>query len=101
MRNRDLAGSSRAFPREYVRLKQSQNPGRNDLVSRVRVPQKTAFSGTMASCHIAPNRLSKAKVSIPAEKRQVASERRPRQVAATAKAALNMAAAKANAEFRL
>jgi hypothetical protein len=101
MRNRDLAGSSREFPREYVRLKQIQNPGRNDFVTRVRVPQKAAFSGASASCHIAPNRFSSAKVSIPAEKHQVATERRPRQAAATARAALNMAAPKPNAEFRV
>jgi hypothetical protein len=76
-------------------------PGRNDFVIRVRVSQKAAHSGTSASRHIAPNRLSSAKVSIPAEKHQVASERRLRQAAATAKAALNVAAAKANTEFRL
>src|SRR5437016_10918039 len=100
-RNRDLAGNSREFPREYVRLKQSQNPGRNDFVTRVRVPQKAAFSGTSASCHIAPNKLSSAKVSIPAEKHQVASERRFRQAAATARAALSVAAARASTEFGL
>src|SRR6266700_8386035 len=101
MRNRDLVGSSRDLPREYVRLKQSQNPGRNDFATRARVPQKAAFSGTSASCHTAPNKLSSAKVTIPAEKHQVARERRFRQAAATAKAALNVAAAKASAEFGL
>src|SRR6187549_821820 len=101
MRNRELAGSSRDLPREYVRLKQSQNPGRNDFATRVRVPQKAAFSGSRASCHSAPNRLSKPKVSIPAEKHQVASERRFRQAAAMARAALNEPAAKASMEFGL
>src|SRR4030095_10601947 len=101
IRNRSLAGSPRGFPREYVRLKQSQNPGKNDFVTKVSVPKRTAFSETNASCHIAPIKLSSAKVSIPAEKHQVASERRPRQTAATARAALNTPAAKANTEFRL
>jgi len=84
-----------------VRLKQSQNAGKNDFVAKVSVPKKTAFSGTTASCHIAPNKLSSAKVSIPAEKHQVASERRARHAAATARAALNMPAPKANAELKL
>ncbi len=68
---------------------------------RARVPQKAAFSGTSASCHIAPNKLSSAKVTIPAEKHQFASERRLRQTAATARAALNEPAAKASTEFGL
>jgi hypothetical protein len=84
-----------------VRLKQSQNAGRSDFASKVSVPKNSAFSGTTASCHIAPNKASSAKVSIPAEKHQVASERRTRHPAATASAALNMAAAKANAELKL
>jgi hypothetical protein len=67
----------------------------------VRVSQKAALSGRSASRHIAPNKLSSAKVSIPAEKHQVASERRPRKAAATANAALNTPAAKASTEFRL
>jgi hypothetical protein len=50
---------------------------------------------------IAPNRLSKAKSSIPAEKLQVASERCVRHAAAAARAALNMPAAKANTVFAL
>ena len=71
-------------------------PGRNDLATRESVSQKAALSGRSASFAIAPNRLSNAKVSIPAEKHQVASERCFRQAAAAAKAALNMPAAKAN-----
>jgi hypothetical protein len=54
-----------------------------------------------ASCHIAPNKLSSAKVSIPAEKDQVARERRVRQAAAVASAVQKIAAAKANAELTL
>jgi hypothetical protein len=84
-----------------VRLKQSQNPGKNDFVTKVSVPKRTAFSEANASCHIAPNKLSSAKVSIPAEKHQVASERRARQTAAAARAAQDIAAAKANAELKL
>ena len=68
---------------------------------RARVPQKAAFSGTTASRHIAPNKLSSAKVTIPAEKHQVASERCFRQAAVAAKAALNMPAPKANKVFAL
>src|SRR4029453_6929201 len=97
-RNRDLIGNSRELPREYVRLKQSQIPGRNDFVTSVRPPQKAALSGIDGASHIAPKRFSSAKLSIPAEKHQVANERRPRQTAATARAALNVAATKANAE---
>ena len=67
-------------------------PGRNDLATRESVSQKAALSGRSASFAIAPNRLSNAKVSIPAEKHQVASERCFRHAAAAAKAALNMAA---------
>jgi len=61
-------------------------------------PQKAALSGIDGASHIAPKRLSSAKLSIPAEKHQVASERRPRQAAATARAALNVAATKAKTE---
>src|SRR5262249_13621695 len=100
-RNRDLAGNSREFPREYVRLKHSQIPGRNDFVIRVRVSQKAALSGRSAWRHIAPNKLSSAKVSIPAEKHQVASDRRLRQAAAAARARLNTPAAMAKVVFRL
>jgi hypothetical protein len=82
-----------------VKLKQSQIPGRNDFITNVRPAQKAALSGIEASSHIAPKKLSSAKVSIPTEKHQVASERRPRQTAATARAALNVAATKANTEF--
>jgi hypothetical protein len=84
-----------------VRLKQSQNGGKNDFATSVSVPKKRAFSGTSASCHSAPNKLSSAKVSMPAEKHQVASERRVRQAAAVANTVQNMAAAKANAELTL
>jgi hypothetical protein len=84
-----------------VRLKQSQNTGKKDFVTKVRVPKRTAFSGTTASCHIAPKKLSSAKVNIPAEKHQVATERRARQTAAIARAAQNTAAARANAELKL
>jgi hypothetical protein len=79
-----------------VKVKHSQIPGRNDFVIRVRPAQNAALSGIDAASHIAPKRLSSAKVSIPIEKHQVASERRPRQTAATARAALKVAAMKAN-----
>jgi hypothetical protein len=76
-------------------------PGRNDLATRESVSQKAALSGRSASFAIASNRLSNAKVSIPAEKHQVASERCFRQAATAAKPAVNMPAAKANTEFGL
>jgi hypothetical protein len=76
-------------------------PGRNDFATMASVPQKAAFSGERASFAIAPNRLSKANVSIPAEKHQVASDRCFRQAAAAAKAALDMPAAKARTVFGL
>ena len=76
-------------------------PGRNDLATRESVCQKAALSGRSVSFAIAPKRLSKAKISIPAEKHQVASERCFRQAAVAAKAALNMPAPKANKVFAL
>jgi hypothetical protein len=84
---------------EYVRLNVSQMPGRNDLATRESVCQKAALSGRSVSFAIAPNRLSKAKASIPAEKHQVASERCFLRAAVAAKAALNMAAANAKTAF--
>src|SRR5216117_1272437 len=100
-RNRARAGNVRALPREYVRLKQTQMPGTNDFVTSVSVPQNAALSGLSASRHIVPNKFSRAKATIPAEKHQVASERRPRQAAATASEAQNKPATKVNMEFRL
>ncbi|PYK17313.1 MAG: hypothetical protein DME55_10600, partial [Verrucomicrobia bacterium] len=79
----------------------NQTPGRNDFATRESVSQKTTLSGRSVSFAIAPKRLSKAKISIPAEKHQIARERCFRQAAAAAKAALNMAAAKANTVFGL
>ena len=74
-------------------------PGRNDLATRDSISQKAALSGRSASFAIAPNRLSKAKASIPAEKHQVAIGRCLLQAAAAAKPALNMAAANAKTVF--
>ncbi|PYK11763.1 MAG: hypothetical protein DME65_06345 [Verrucomicrobia bacterium] len=74
-------------------------PGINDLATRDSVSQKAALSGRSASFAIAPNRLSKAKASIPAEKHHVASERCFLQAAAAARAALNMDAANAKTVF--
>ena len=92
-RYRDLARNSRGFPREYVRLKQSQIPGRTDFVTKVRVAQKAASSGISASCHISPKTLSSAKVSIPMEKHKLATERGLRKITVKARTVLNAAAA--------
>ena len=69
--------------------------GRNDFATETSVSQKAALSGKSEALSIAPNTLSKAKISIPAEKHQVASERWLRQTATTARPALNKAATKA------
>jgi len=70
-------------------------PGRNDFDIKERVSQKAVFSGEDASIAIAPNRLSKAKISMPPEKHQVANERCLRQIEIMARPAPNKAAAKA------
>jgi hypothetical protein len=100
-RNQVRTGNVRALPREYVRLKQTHTLGKNDVVTSVSVSQKAALSGTSSSCHIAPNKLSSAKISMPAEKHQVASERRFRHAAAVARAKLNTLAAIAKIVLRL
>src|SRR5262249_39083602 len=100
IRNQPRSDNVRPLPREYVRLKQNQTPGTNDFVTRVSVPQNAALSGFTASRHIAPNKFSSPKASIPAEKHQVASEGRFRHGAAAAKAKLKIAAAKAKIVLR-
>ena len=99
IRNQALTGNARALSREYVRLKQTQTPGTNDFVTRVSVPQNAALSGFTASRHIAPNKLSTPKISIPTEKHQVATERLFRNAAAAARAKLKMLAAQAMIVF--
>src|SRR5215813_8762199 len=99
-RSQVRVGNVRALPREYVRLKQSHTPGRKDLVTRLKVPQNTARSGSTAPRHIAPNKFSRAKVSMPTEKHQLASERFCWHAAAPARAKLNTAAAKAEIVLR-
>src|SRR5262249_12140482 len=101
IRNQALAGTARAFPREYVRLKQTQTPGTNNFVIRVSVPQNAALSGFTASRHIAPNKVSSAKTNMPTEKHQVATERFFRNAAAVARAKLKTLAAKATIVFTL
>lgn len=68
---------------------------------RVRLPQNAAFSGITASRHIAPNKLSKPKISIPTEKHQVARERFLRHAAMAASAKLKAPATKARIVFGL
>jgi len=79
-----------------MRLNQSQIPGRSDRAITARVRQKAALSGRSASRSTAPKTLSSARVSIPAEKHQLATDRRFLHGATTAKPALNAAAAKAS-----
>jgi hypothetical protein len=94
-RTQARTGNVRALRREYVRLKQSQMPGTNDFVTSVSIPQNAAFSGIAASRHIAPKRFSSAKINIPMEKNQFATERFLRHAAARARAKLKTLAAKA------
>jgi hypothetical protein len=68
---------------------------------RVRLPQNAAFSGITASRHIAPNKFSKPKISIPTEKPQVARERFLRHAAMTASVKLKAPAMKARIAFGL
>jgi len=100
-RNQARAGNVRALPREYVRLKQSQTPGKNDIVTSVSIPQNAALSGLTASRHIAPNKFSSAKVNMPTEKHQLATERSFRHAAAAASAKLKGLATKAKIVFTL
>ena len=76
-------------------------PGKKDFAMRVRLPQNAAFSGITASLHIAPNKLSKPKISIPTEKHQVARERFLRHAAMAASARLKAPATKARIVFGL
>src|ERR671919_1779894 len=99
--SRDRSGNVRAFPREYVRLKPIQIAGNNDFITSVRLPQNAAFSATTASRHIAPNKFSSAKTSIPTAKHHVESERFFRHEPATARPRLNTEAMKAKIVFGL
>ena len=99
-RNQARPGNVRALPREYVRLKQTQTPGTNDFVISVSVPQNAALSGLSASRHIAPNKFSSAKVNMPTEKHQLATERSFRHAAAAARAKPKTLAAKAKIVLR-
>ena len=67
----------------------------------VRLPQNAAFSAIIASRHIAPNKFSSAKTSMPTAKHHVGSDRFFRHDPANARARLNAAAAKANIVFGL
>src|SRR5262245_26825863 len=98
-RNHARTGSARALPREYVKLKHSQMPGKIDFVISVSVPKNTALSEFAASRHIALKRFSSAKVNIPTEKNQLATERFLRHAAARARAKLKMLAIKAKIVF--
>src|SRR6516162_7340472 len=98
-RNHARAGNARALPREYVKLKHTQTPGTNDFVTSVSIPQNAAPSGFAVSRHIAPKRFSSAKVNIPTEKNQLATERFLRHAAAKARAKLKMLAIKAKIVF--
>src|SRR5579884_265059 len=88
-------------PREYARLKQSHGAGRSDFVTMASVPHSVACSGAVESCHNAPNKASSAKLSIPAKNAQVAIDRCLRHAAAVPRPALNIAAARPIAAFRL
>jgi len=99
-RNQTRDPSLLALPREYVRLKQSQTPGKNDFVTSVSVPQNAVLSGITASFHIAPNKFSSAKVNIPTEKHKVATERSFRHAAAAASEKLKTPPAKARIVLR-
>ena len=68
---------------------------------RVRLPQNAAFSGITASRHIAPNKFSKPKISIPTEKHQVARERFLRHAAMAASVKLKAPATTARIVFGL
>ena len=76
-------------------------PGKKDFAMRVRLPQNAALSGITASRHIAPNKLSKPKTSIPTEKHQVARERFLWHAAMTASVKLKAPAMKARIVFGL
>jgi hypothetical protein len=76
-------------------------PGKIAFVTSVSVPQNAALSGFAASHHIAPKRFSSAKVNIPTEKNQLATERFLRHAAARARAKLKMLAIKAKIVFTL
>jgi len=101
IRNQARSDNVRPLPREYVRLKQTQTPGKNDFVTSVSVPQNAALSGFTTSRHIAPNKLSSAKTNMPTEKHQVGTERFFRNAAAVARAKLKTLAAKATSVFTL
>jgi hypothetical protein len=67
----------------------------------VRLPQNAAFSATTASRHIAPNKLSSPKATMPTEKHQVASERFLRHAAIAASVKLKAPPTKARIVFGL
>src|SRR5438270_9838717 len=74
-------------------------PGPKDLANRERSCQKPISSGPSRSKLNPSNAASSANIAMPAEKHQVATERRLRTTTATAKVALKKAAANAKSEF--
>src|SRR5262245_29661306 len=82
-------------------LKASQNPGRKDLVIMTRDCQWATSSARGVRRLIPPKKFSTARVIIPAQKSQLASECRFRSGAASASPLLNSAAENASKELKV